>query len=39
MDPDVDIDNKYLYLVHSGAADANYTAGKVCFETLRLQRL
>jgi len=28
MDPDVDIDNKYLYLVHSGAADANYTAGK-----------
>ena len=28
MDVDVDIDNKYLYLVHSGSAAADYTAGK-----------
>ena len=28
IDPDTDLDNKYLYMVHSGAADANYTAGK-----------
>ena len=26
--PDVDMDNKYLYLVSSGSTDADYTAGK-----------
>ena len=28
LDPDIDLDNKYLYLVHSGSGAANYTAGK-----------
>tara|TARA_R110000851_G_scaffold322786_1_gene489000 strand:- start:355 stop:960 length:606 start_codon:yes stop_codon:yes gene_type:complete len=29
VDIDADIDGKYLYLAHSGSADANYTAGKL----------
>ena len=28
FDLDVDLDNKYIYLVHSGSGDAAYTAGK-----------
>ena len=28
LDPDIDLDNKYLYLVHSGSGADNYTAGK-----------
>ena len=28
LDPDIDLDNKYLYLVHSGSGAANYSAGK-----------
>ena len=28
LDPDIDLDNKYLYLVHSGSGAGDYTAGK-----------
>ena len=28
LDPDIDLDNKYLYLVHSGSGAGNYSAGK-----------
>lgn len=28
LDPDIDLDNKYLYLVHSGSGADNYSAGK-----------
>ena len=28
IDPDTDLDNKYIYLVSSGSTDADYTAGK-----------